>query len=107
MASKNVEARFKKLITQIRQKYANHDYSVCNTTDDLFLPIDLSAMIKYLDKRYQKNVLRSQIKSDLITDAKGWSENELRSQMVSDLERFTQLFSFNEDKTIERDLRKK
>ena len=78
LASRNVETRFKKLITQIRQKYANHDYSVCNTTDDLYLPIDLSAMIKYLDKRYQKNVLRSQIKSDLIVDAKGWSDIELR-----------------------------
>ena len=41
---------------------------MCETEGEIFLPTDLGVMISYLDKRFQKNQLKDQIKIDKNND---------------------------------------
>ena len=68
MCQKHVEQRFKQLIKAIRKRYNYNDFSMCETEGEIFLPTDLGVMISYLDKRFQKNQLKDQIKIDKIND---------------------------------------
>lgn len=71
------------------------------------MPIDLGQMISYLDKRYHKNLIKSDIKMDKMADMNGMSNYDVERLCHQELSKFIQLFDFKENKLLESQLRKK
>jgi nitrate reductase assembly molybdenum cofactor insertion protein NarJ len=96
-----VEQSFKQLILEVRKRYRENDFSMCQTDEPLFLPTDLSLMLQYLNKRHRMLQLKAGIISDGSLSLENMTVADISNMVREQMERFIKLFSFSEDKFME------
>ena len=96
-----MEQSFKQLILEVRKRYRENDFSMCQTDESLFLPTDLSLMLQYLNKRHRMLQLKGGIISDGSLSLENMTVADISNMVREQMERFIKLFSFSEDKFME------
>ena len=104
MLSPVLEKAFRTLLTEIRSKFKNLDFSMVDPEIG-FLPSDLRLMLGYLYKRSVRQNLHGRIVSDKIKSTNSMTTAAVDNVVENDLKMFSKMFSMHDDENYDTELR--